>query len=65
MEHVFKNEEKRQLGKHSLPRGERNLPCIHAKGFGDRVEKENLKYRQSATAGVGQTTGYVRLEPPQ
>jgi hypothetical protein len=42
MEHVFKNEEKRQLGKHSLPRGERNLPCIHAKGFGDRVEKENL-----------------------
>lgn len=52
MEHVFKNEEKRQLGKHSLPRGERNVPGIHAKGFGDRVEKEDLEYRQSVTAGL-------------
>ena len=43
MEHVFKNEEKRQLGKHSLPRRERNLPGFHANRFGDWVEEEDLE----------------------
>jgi len=41
MEHIFKNEEKGQLGKHGLPRGERDLPSIHAKGFCDGVEEED------------------------
>lgn len=41
MEHVFKNEEKRQLGKHCLPRRKRDLPGVHAKRFGDRVEEED------------------------
>ncbi len=42
MEHVFKNEEKRQLGKHSLPRRERYLPGSHTKGFGYGMEEEDL-----------------------
>jgi hypothetical protein len=43
MEHIFKNEEKRQLGKHGLSRGERNMPSIHAKGFCNGVEEEDLE----------------------
>jgi len=45
-----KNEEKRQLGKYGLPRGERNLPGTHANGFGDWVEEED---RWSLNGKVG------------
>jgi hypothetical protein len=42
VEHVLEDKEKRELGEHVLPRGERHLPSAHPKRLCDRVEEEDL-----------------------
>ena len=43
VEHVLEDEKGRNLGNHGLPRGEGDLPGVHAEGLSHGVEEEDLK----------------------